>query len=110
MIIGFIIRQWSITILGCFFLPTVGVKKDHKLIDSGPYKLIRHPSYTGSCIFLIGLGLTLQSWGTVIIAIIIISIAYGYRIHIEENILISKFGDEYIKYMKRTKKIIPYIL
>lgn len=110
MIIGFIIRQWSIAILGYFFSSTVGVKKNHKLIDIGPYQLIRHLSYTAGFMFVIGLGLTLQSWGTIIIAIIMSSIAYSYRIHREENLLITKFGNEYIKYMKRTKKLIPYIL
>ena len=79
-------------------------------MDNGPYKLIRHPSYTGGLLILIGLGLALQSWGAVLITLLILSLAYGYRIHVEEKLLVTELGDEYIDYMKRTKRLIPYIL
>jgi protein-S-isoprenylcysteine O-methyltransferase Ste14 len=110
MIMGFIVRQWSIAVLGRFFSPTVGIQNDQKVVDNGPYRLIRHPSYTGGLLIMIGLGLALQSWGAVLITLLIFSLAYGYRIHIEEKVLISKLGNEYITYMKRTKRLIPYVL
>jgi|GEM_PF-203880 protein-S-isoprenylcysteine O-methyltransferase Ste14 len=110
MILGVIVRQWSIAVLGRFFSSTVGVQKDQKVVDNGPYRLIRHPSYTGGFLFMIGLGLALQSWGTVLITLLIFSLVYGYRIRVEENALISKLGNEYVEYMKKTKKLIPYVL
>jgi protein-S-isoprenylcysteine O-methyltransferase Ste14 len=51
----------------------------------------------------------LQSWAAVIIMVLGFSLTFGYRIHIEEKLLISKLNGEYIKYMAKTKRLIPYI-
>ena len=110
MILGIIFRQWSIAVLGRFFSGTVSTQEGQKVVEKGPYKYIRHPSYTGALLILIGIGLALQSWGAVITLVLLFSLAYGYRIHIEENILISELGDPYIDYKKRTKRLIPYIV
>ena len=110
MILGIIFRQWSIAVLGRFFSGTVGTQEGQKVVEKGPYKYIRHPSYTGALLILIGIGLALQSWGAVITLVLLFSIGYGYRIHIEEKVLISELGDPYIKYKKRTKRLIPYIV
>ena len=80
------------------------------VVDKGPYKLVRHPSYTGIVLILTGLGLTLQSWEAVLLILLVFGLTFGYRIYIEEKVLISNLGDEYIEYMKRTKRIIPYVL
>jgi protein-S-isoprenylcysteine O-methyltransferase Ste14 len=110
MILGIVIRQWSIAVLGRFFSGTVGTQKGQKVVKNGPYKLVRHPSYTGLLLTLVGIGLALQSWGAVIIIILGFICGFGYRIHIEEKLLVSELGDEYIQYMKKTKRLIPYIL
>lgn len=110
MILGIIFRQWSIAVLGRFFSATVGTQEGQKVVDQGPYRLIRHPSYTGVFLTLIGLGLALQSWGAVIILIMLFSVAYGYRIYTEEKVLKSTLGEEYNEYKKRTKKLIPYVI
>ncbi len=110
MILGIIIRQWSIAVLGRFFSPKIGVQKDQKVVDNGPYKLIRHPAYTGFLLILTGIGLAWQSWIAVIIILLGFGVAIGYRIHVEEKMLISVLGDDYIEYMKRTKRLIPYII
>ena len=110
MILGIAIRQWSIAILGSFFSVDVGTQKGQKVVKKGPYKLVRHPSYTGILLIMVGIGLALQSWGAVFVIILGFGFGFGYRIHIEEKLLISKLGDEYITYMKKTKRLIPYIL
>ena len=110
MILGIVIRQWSIVELGRFFSVNVGTQKGQKVVKNGPYKLVRHPSYTGLLLTLIGIGLALLSWGAVIILILVFGCTFGYRIHIEEKLLISEFNGEYIQYMKKTKRLIPYIL
>ena len=92
MVLGIIIRQWSIAVLGSFFSPTVGIHNNQKVVDNGPYRVIRHPSYTGGLLIMIGLGLALQSWGAVLVTILVFSLAYGYRIRVEEKALISKLG------------------
>jgi protein-S-isoprenylcysteine O-methyltransferase Ste14 len=71
---------------------------------------VRHPAYTGSLLTIVGLGFVLQSWGAVLVLIAFFGIAFGYRIHVEEGVLTSKLGDEYVAYVKRTKRLIPYVL
>ncbi len=109
MILGIFIRQWSIAELGVFFSVDVGTQKGQKVVNKGPYKLVRHPSYTGLLVTLIGIGLALQSLAAVIIIILVFSLTFGYRINVEEKLLISKLNGEYIQYMAKTKRLIPYI-
>lgn len=110
MLAGIIIRQWSIAVLGRYFSPVVGIQEGQKVVKTGPYRLVRHPSYTGALLIIVGIGLALQSWGAVLVLLVISGLSYGYRIKREEKVLVSELGDEYIQYMKTTKKIIPYII
>ena len=109
MIGGIFLRQWSITILGRFFSMMVSVQEGQSIIREGPYRFIRHPSYTGALLTLTGIGLAIQSWGALLVLILIFCIVYGYRIHIEEKALIMHIGEEYIAYIKTTKMLIPFI-
>ena len=110
MIAGIVLRQWSIAVLGRYFSRTVGVQEGQAVVDRGPYRLVRHPAYTGSLLTIVGLGFVLQSWGAVLVLIAFFGVAFGYRIHVEEEVLTSKLGDEYVAYAKRTKRLIPYVL
>jgi protein-S-isoprenylcysteine O-methyltransferase len=110
MIVGIIIRQWAIAVLGRYFSPTVGIQEGQNVVKTGPYRLVRHPSYTGALLIIVGIGLALQSWGAVLVLLVISGLTYGYRIHREEKVLVSELGAEYIRYMKTTKRIIPYII
>ena len=109
MLTGIAFRQWAIAVLGRYFSTAIGVQTEQKVVKSGPYRLIRHPSYTGALIFYIGLGLAAQSLAAVLVAITVFAITYGYRMHVEEKVLINELGDSYIEYMKRTKRVIPHI-
>ena len=110
MIAGILLRQWSIAVLGRYFSRTVGVQEGQAVVDRGPYRLVRHPAYTGSLLTMVGLGFVLQSWGAVLVLIAFFGVAFGYRIHVEEAVLTSKLGDEYVEYAKKTKRLIPYVL
>ncbi|MGZ4849584.1 MAG: methyltransferase family protein [Halobacteriota archaeon] len=110
MATGIAVRQWSIAVLGRFFSGVVGVQKDQTLVEEGPYRYVRHPSYTGALIFFVGLGLALQSWGAVLALVLIFAVVYGYRMHLEEKVLISQLGEAYISYSRRTKRLIPYVV
>ena len=109
MLAGIAFRQYAIAVLGRYFSGVLGVQKEQKVVESGPYRLIRHPSYTGVLIFLAGMGLALQSWAAVLVNIAIFAVAYGYRMFVEEKVLISELGNNYVEYMKRTKRVIPYL-
>ncbi len=110
MLLGVFVRQWAIAVLGRFFSLTVRVTEDHKVVDKGPYKFIRHPSYTGVLITFIGLGLAVQSAGALLVFLVVFSLSFGYRMRVEERTLLSELGPDYSSYMKRTKRLLPFII
>ena len=84
------------------------INNNHQLVTRGPFKHIRHPMYTGFILQGIGIGLlSFSIYGSIFL---MIGLAFYFpRIQIEENMLIKKFGNEYIEYQKKTKKFIPFI-
>ncbi|MFW9928285.1 MAG: methyltransferase family protein [Candidatus Thorarchaeota archaeon] len=110
MIIGFMVREWALIVLGKYFSTAASVAEGQKLIDKGPYQYIMHPAYAGIIITMIGLSIAFQTIAGVIILIIINGIGFGYRIKIEEEFLKQEFGEEYLNYMKKKKRIIPLLL
>ena len=89
---------------------TVRVAEDHRVIDKGPYRLVRHPSYSGVLITFIGLSLAVQSLGALLVLLSVFVVSYGYRMRVEEKALLAELGEDYSNYMKRTKRLIPYII
>jgi protein-S-isoprenylcysteine O-methyltransferase len=79
------------------------------LIDTGPYRFIRHPSYTGALMLFFGLGLGIGSWLSVVIITIPMFFAFRWRMGIEETVLLEALGEPYRQYMKRTKRLVPLI-
>jgi len=110
MLLGVLVRQWAIAVLGRFFSWSVRVAEDHRVVEKGPYGLVRHPSYTGVLITFIGLGLAVQSWGALLVLVGVFSLSFGYRMRVEEKALLSELGEPYASYMKRTKRLIPYLI
>jgi protein-S-isoprenylcysteine O-methyltransferase len=102
-------RAWAIITLGRFFTTNVAVRSGHKVIRQGPYRWMRHPSYTGGLITFFGLGLAFANWLSLAFLMILIVIAYLYRMDIEEKTLIAALGDEYLEYSRHTKRLIPGI-
>ena len=107
---GIAYANWAAITLGRFYAPTVQVQIDHRVIDKGPYRFVRHPRYAGGLLAYLGLGLALQSWAAVLVLLIATGLGYIYRIRVEERFLIAELGDDYIEYCKRTKRIIPFVL
>jgi protein-S-isoprenylcysteine O-methyltransferase Ste14 len=110
ILLGVLVRQWAIAVLGRFFSLSVQVAEDHRVVDKGPYRLVRHPSYTGALMSFLGLGLAVQSWGAILVLMVMFGLAYGYRIRVEERTLVSELGQDYASYMKRTKRLIPFLV
>lgn len=110
MLLGVVVRQWAIAVLGRFFTLTVKVAEDHRVIDKGPYRVIRHPSYTGVLITFMGLGFAVQSAGALLVLLALYGLSFGYRMSVEERTLQAELGKDYRDYMRRTKRIIPFIL
>jgi protein-S-isoprenylcysteine O-methyltransferase Ste14 len=110
MLLGVAIRQWAVAVLGRYFSNVIGVQENQKVVQSGPYRLIRHPSYTGILLIQIGIGLALQSWVALLAAAFVFGLTYGHRMISEERFLVRELGDEYALYMNRTKRIIPFVI
>lgn len=109
IVIGLIIRIQSILSLKQYFTYSVAKVEDHKLIETGLYKSIRHPGYLGQVIIFIGISTLLSNWISILLMIIPIVIGYGYRISVEEKFMTEQLGQTYLDYKKRTKRIIPLI-
>jgi protein-S-isoprenylcysteine O-methyltransferase Ste14 len=107
---GIALRLYAIIILGSFFTTSVAVADEQSVIESGPYRFIRHPSYTGVLMILLGFGLSLMNWLSLLIILLCTIIGLGYRIHVEEQVLQDQLGQPYEQYMRHTKRLIPFIL
>lgn len=110
VVIGILVRQWAIFVLGQYFTTIISVQKNQKVVDHGPYRFIRHPSYLGLFLTLLGIGIALRSWVGILVILVICCLAIGYRMHVEEKFLVTELGDDYIQYMKRTKRLIPFVI
>ncbi|MFZ0926194.1 MAG: isoprenylcysteine carboxylmethyltransferase family protein [Halobacteriota archaeon] len=106
MVLGIAIRQRAIAVLGRFFSRTLAVQERQTVVETGPYRYVRHPSYTGALVFFVGYGLALQSWGAVLALVPIFALVYGYRMYVEERLLIAELGEAYVPYSHRTKRLI----
>jgi len=108
--LGVILRYIAIDQLGKFFVPEVVIQPGQRVINTGVYHYLRHPSYTGLMLALTGVGLAFTNWLSLLI---IVATGYSlltYRMNVEEAALLNAFGDEYRRYMARTKRIIPFLL
>jgi protein-S-isoprenylcysteine O-methyltransferase len=106
---GLALRWYSIGYLGRYFTVDVSVSAEHQLIDSGPYRYIRHPSYTGALLAFAGLGFCLGNWWSIFFLTAPIIAVFLWRIRIEERALTEALGKDYSVYMRRTKALIPWI-
>jgi len=107
---GMALRFYAIAVLGAFFTTTVAIAPEQPVIEAGPYRIIRHPSYTGFLITLLGLGLSLTNWLSMLVIMGCALLGVSYRIHVEEHVLKAQLGQRYQEYMRRTKRLIPFVL
>jgi protein-S-isoprenylcysteine O-methyltransferase Ste14 len=104
---GIFVRIWAIRHLGKLFTVDVGIQPGHHVVQDGPFRFVRHPSYSGSLLAWIGVGLLTRNWLGFFVIVICTFVAYVLRISVEEKVLREQFGTEYEKYAARTKKMVP---
>ena len=109
IVTGAALRLWAITTLGRFFSARVALQEQHRLVREGPYRWIRHPSYTGALLLLLGAPLLLQTPVSLGIAATALGIAYFRRITAEEALLRTHFGNAFECYERETKRLIPLL-
>jgi protein-S-isoprenylcysteine O-methyltransferase len=106
---GLAVRWHAIAHLGRFFTVNVAIAADHRLIDTGPYRHVRHPSYTGALMAFLGLALCLANWASLLAMMLPVFMIFLWRMHVEEDALLNALGDQYRDYMKRTERLIPSV-
>jgi protein-S-isoprenylcysteine O-methyltransferase Ste14 len=109
LLAGLVLRGWSFKALGQYFTFTVMVSSDQPVVTVGPYRVLRHPSYTGVLLACAGVGLAAANWiafaGLTLLPLILIL----WRIHIEESALLGTLGDRYRTYAAEHKRLVPLI-
>lgn len=109
IVAGLVLRWIAIYQLGKMFTVNVAILRDHVLVQSGLYRIVRHPSYTGSLLSFLGLGFALANKLSVVLIFVPVLAAFLYRIVVEERALEQRFGDAYRDYCRTSKRLIPWI-
>lgn len=104
---GMALRAWSIITLGRFFQYQIKIQPGHRVVTSGPYRYVRHPSYTGIALVLAGIGLGCGDvWGFVAVAVLT-AVGLAVRIRAEERQLVEALGAEYERFAAGRKRLVP---
>lgn len=107
--VGFALRYSAIFVLGRWFTWRVTILEQHRIVDEGPFRVLRHPSYAGGMLAVVGVSLAFGSWlGLLCFTVVYLPIVLR-RIDVEEDVLLAHFGDAYHDYMRRTWRLIPYV-
>lgn len=108
--LGSLLRRYCWRTLGEYFTGDVRARPDQPVIRSGPYRLIRHPSYTAAMMMFIGIGLALGSWLSFALLTVATIATYSYRVAVEERVLLDTIGEPYSTYIKECKRFIPHVV
>ncbi|HEY5808721.1 MAG TPA: isoprenylcysteine carboxylmethyltransferase family protein, partial [Povalibacter sp.] len=107
--VGLALRWYSIFYLGKYFTVDIAIATDHRVIDTGPYRYVRHPSYTGVLLEFLGLSLCMGNVASLLLVMIVVAAVFLYRMRIEEAALQAALGTAYTQYMERTRRLIPFV-
>jgi protein-S-isoprenylcysteine O-methyltransferase Ste14 len=107
MCAGIAVRQWAVATLGRFFTIDVRVQSGQTVVESGPYRWVRHPAYTGLILTFLGLGLALGNWASLLAAFLVPTAGLVYRIHVEEHALLEALGEPYRRFAEGRARLIP---
>ncbi|HQT95223.1 MAG: hypothetical protein B7Z61_06505 [Acidobacteria bacterium 37-71-11] len=107
---GGVARRVCFRTLGEHFTGAVVVKGDQPVIERGPYRWVRHPSYTAGMMVFLGIAIALDSWVSVAILLVVPALIYLRRARVEERAFLETIGEPYRAYMARTKRFIPFVV
>lgn len=108
-LVGIVLRQYAVAALGPYFTTRIMTAPDQEVIETGPYRYIRHPSYSGLLLSALGVLLSAGNWvslGSFVLALP----GFAYRIWVEEGALVAALGKPYRDYMARTKRLVPFVV
>jgi len=110
LIAGVALRTWSVRTLGHYFTMTVQTSADQPVITGGPYRVLRHPSYTGLLLAILGVGtVALRNWLSLAVLALAVGAGLVYRIRVEERALMRDLGADYRSYADTHKRLVPFV-
>lgn len=107
MATGTAVRAWAVVVLGRYFTVEVRVQPGQTVVDRGPYRWVRHPAYTGLIVFLVGVGLALTNWLSLIVLAVVPTAGLLVRIRSEERVLDAALGEDYRRYALGRRRLFP---
>ena len=108
-IIGSLFSWTSVRTLGRQWRIDAGLNADHQLVQSGPYRLVRHPIYTSMLCLLLGMGFLVSPMWMLGVALLVLIIGTQIRVRIEERLLAGRFGEEFSAYRRRVPAYVPFL-
>jgi protein-S-isoprenylcysteine O-methyltransferase len=109
MLAGMALRWYSVQVLGASFTVDVATRPGQQVVQSGPYRWVRHPSYTGGLLTVVGVLVCCCNVAS-LAALVVVIAGYMHRISIEERAMTRELGSAYSDYMRRTKRLIPFVV
>jgi protein-S-isoprenylcysteine O-methyltransferase Ste14 len=107
MCAGIAIRQWAVALLGDLFTVDVRVHAGQTVVERGPYRWVRHPSYTGLILTFVGIGLALGNWAALIVLAVLPIAGLVVRIRFEERALLDGLGEPYRRFAASRAHLFP---
>jgi len=86
---------------------TLEIQPQHRLVETGVYRHVRHPGYLGQLFVFLGIGLALANWISLLALLVPIGTAFAHRINVEEQVLREHFAEAYDAYRRRSWRLIP---
>jgi protein-S-isoprenylcysteine O-methyltransferase Ste14 len=109
MAAGIAVRQWAVALLGPFFTTDVRVHAGQTVVESGPYRWVRHPAYTGLIVSFCGIGLALGNWASLAALALLPTLGLIIRIRVEERALVAGLGEPYRRFAATRARLIPRV-
>ena len=107
--LGLLLRWWSFLALGPYFTLLLKTSADQTVVDRGPYRVLRHPSYSGLLLAVLGCALALGNWVGLMTSLLVVFAAVAYRIRIEERALTATLGDDYRAFATSRARLVPFV-
>lgn len=108
-VLGILLRLWAVLTLRERYTRTLLVEEGQAIERGGPYRLVRHPGYTGSLLCLNGIALASCSALIFLLSLAATFAAYAYRVRVEDGMLVDKFGDQYRRYCSEVGAVVPFV-
>ena len=106
---GMLFSVWARLTLGRNWSGTVTIKQDHELIQRGPYRIVRHPIYTGMLLAMLGTAF-IYGIARCFVGVPFVGLAFWLKVQIEEQFMVQQFGAQYVHYRQQVRALIPFVL